>query len=123
MVNFDPTPEQEALREMVHKFSANEIRPRAAGLRESWRRKAEAGMAHTGLDLGLASEGSFWPHRAFPWLAVNTEWLTFVDHRAGLVITETLVTPRTNFDRKVVAVTDGRGRLLYNHPLPYLDSG
>lgn len=30
MVNFDPTPEQEALREMVRKFSANEIRPRAA---------------------------------------------------------------------------------------------
>lgn len=30
MVNFDPTPEQEALREMVHKFAANEIRPRAA---------------------------------------------------------------------------------------------
>jgi acyl-CoA dehydrogenase len=30
VVNFDPTPEQEALREMVHKFAANEIRPRAA---------------------------------------------------------------------------------------------
>ncbi|HEX9850837.1 MAG TPA: acyl-CoA dehydrogenase family protein [Candidatus Deferrimicrobium sp.] len=30
MVNFDPTPEQEALRELGHKFSANEIRPRAA---------------------------------------------------------------------------------------------
>jgi acyl-CoA dehydrogenase len=29
VVNFDPTPEQEALREMVHKFAANEIRPRA----------------------------------------------------------------------------------------------
>ena len=30
MVGFDPTPEQEALREMTHKFAANEIRPRAA---------------------------------------------------------------------------------------------
>ena len=30
MVNFDPTPEQVALREMVHRFAANEIRPRAA---------------------------------------------------------------------------------------------
>ena len=29
-MNFDPTPEQEALREMAHKFSANEIRPRAS---------------------------------------------------------------------------------------------
>jgi len=32
MVNFDPTPEQEALREMAHKFAANEIRPRAGGV-------------------------------------------------------------------------------------------
>ena len=30
MLGFDPTPEQEALREMAHKFAANEIRPRAA---------------------------------------------------------------------------------------------
>jgi len=30
MVGFDPTPEQVALREMVHRFAANEIRPRAA---------------------------------------------------------------------------------------------
>ena len=29
MVNFDPTPEQEALREMARKFAANEIRPHA----------------------------------------------------------------------------------------------
>jgi len=26
-------------------------------------------------------------------------------------------------EMQLVAVTDGRGRLLYNHPLPYLDSG
>jgi len=24
---------------------------------------------------------------------------------------------------RLVAITDGDGRLLYNHPLPYLDSG
>src|SRR3989304_552524 len=30
MLGFDPTPEQEALREMAHKFAVNEIRPRAA---------------------------------------------------------------------------------------------
>jgi acyl-CoA dehydrogenase len=29
MIGFDPTPEQEALREMSHKFAANEIRPHA----------------------------------------------------------------------------------------------
>jgi len=26
-------------------------------------------------------------------------------------------------EMNLVAITDGRGRLLYNHPLPYLDSG
>jgi len=30
MLGFDPTPEQEALREMARKFAANEIRPKAA---------------------------------------------------------------------------------------------
>jgi len=30
MIGFDPTPQQEALREMSHKFAATEIRPRAA---------------------------------------------------------------------------------------------
>jgi acyl-CoA dehydrogenase len=30
VVNFDPTPEQDALREMARKFAANEIRPHAA---------------------------------------------------------------------------------------------
>ncbi len=82
-------------------------RPRPADAPETCRRKAEAGMAHTGLDLGLASEGSFGPHPALPWLVVNTEWLTFVDRRAGLVITEALVAPRTNFDQRVVTAADG----------------
>ena len=26
-------------------------------------------------------------------------------------------------DLHLVAITDGAGRVLYNHPLPYLDSG
>ena len=82
-------------------------RPRPADAPETCRRKAEAGMAHTGLDLGLASEGCVGPHPALPWLAVNTEWLTFIDRRAGLVITESLVAPRTNFDQRVVAPADG----------------
>ncbi|KAF0652795.1 hypothetical protein L107_11605 [Cyanobium sp. Copco_Reservoir_LC18] len=82
-------------------------RPRPADAPETCRRKAEAGMAHTGLDLGLASEGSVGPHPALPWLAVNTEWLTFVDRRTGLVITEALMAPRTNFDQRVVAPSEG----------------
>ncbi len=51
MVGFDPTPEQEALREMVHKFAANEIRPRAA----EWDRDAvfPLELFRKAFDLGL----------------------------------------------------------------------
>ncbi|MBM5822183.1 MAG: hypothetical protein FJ082_06925 [Cyanobacteria bacterium K_Offshore_surface_m2_011] len=81
-------------------------RPRPADALETCRRKAEAGMDDTGLDLGLASEGSFGSHPALPWLTVGTEWLTFVDRRDGLLIAESLVAPRTNFDRRRVSLGD-----------------
>ncbi|WP_254948968.1 DUF6671 family protein [Cyanobium sp. N.Huapi 1H5] len=81
-------------------------RPRPADALETCRRKAEAGMDDTGLDLGLASEGSFGSHPALPWLTVGTEWLTFVDRRDGLLIAESLVAPRTNFDRRRVSPQD-----------------
>lgn len=81
-------------------------RPRPAAARETCRRKAEAGMVHTGLDLGLASEGSFGPHPALPWLTVGTEWLTFLDRTSGLVIADHLMAPRTNFDRRLVSPRD-----------------
>jgi len=81
-------------------------RPRPADALETCRRKAQAGMDHTGLDLGLASEGSFGAHPAFPWLTAGTEWLTFVDRRSGLVIAESLLAARTNFDHRVVSPDD-----------------
>lgn len=81
-------------------FSGERSRP--ADAKQTCRQKAEAGMDHTGLDLGLASEGSFGPHPSVPWLAVNQEWLTFVDRRAGLVIADSLLADRTNFDHRVV---------------------
>lgn len=82
-------------------FSGERSRPADAG--QTCRQKAEAGRDHTGLDLGLASEGRFGPHPSFPWLAVNLEWLTFVDRRAGLVIADNLLADRTNFNHRVVA--------------------
>ena len=53
MVNFDPTPEQEALREMAHKFAANEIRPRAT----EWDRDGvfPLELFRKAFDLGLMS--------------------------------------------------------------------
>ncbi len=81
-------------------------RPRPADALETCRCKAEAGMDDTGLDLGLASEGSFGPHPALPWLTVGTEWMTLVDRRDGRLIAESLVAPRTNFDRRRVSPGD-----------------
>ncbi|APD49320.1 hypothetical protein KQ302_12890 [Synechococcus sp. CS-602] len=73
-------------------------RPRLSDAETTCRLKAEAGMAETGLDLGLASEGSFGPHPALPFLPLAMEWMAWVDRAQGLVITEQLVGCRTNFD-------------------------
>jgi hypothetical protein len=59
--------------------------------------KAEAALEALGLDLGIASEGSFGPHPAMPMLPVGQEWITFVDRRDGLVISEQLISRSTNF--------------------------
>ena len=76
--------------------------PRPAGPEHTCRLKAEAGMAETGLSLGLASEGSFGPHPFVPLLPVGEEWMTFVDRDNGLVIREHLLARRTNFSHRRV---------------------
>jgi hypothetical protein len=64
-----------------------EVHPR------SWRRtrSSAAGrvVAHgrsTEVTLGLASEGSFGPHPAVPWITVDREIVVLVDDRRGLVV-------------------------------------
>lgn len=71
--------------------------PRTAGMRETARRKAWAGIAATGLPLGLASEGSFGPHPAIPFIACGCETLAFIDAERGLEIVEERMSERTNF--------------------------
>lgn len=61
------------------------------------RQKAEAALEALGLDLGIASEGSFGPHPAVPLLPVGHEWMTFVDRSEGLVISEQLMSRSTNY--------------------------
>jgi hypothetical protein len=78
-------------------------RPRLQDAETTCRLKAEAGMAATGLDLGLASEGSFGPHPALPFLPLATEWMTWVDRPGNLVINERLSGCRTNFDQCTAA--------------------
>ncbi len=58
--------------------------PRAGDQLEAARRKARTAMAESGLDLGLASEGSFGPHPALPWLAANLELVVLIDGATGI---------------------------------------
>jgi hypothetical protein len=54
-------------------------------------------MDALGLDLGLASEGAFGPHPVVPFLPIGREWLTFVDRRHQLTISEYAISRRTNY--------------------------
>jgi hypothetical protein len=56
---------------------------RAGDQLEAARAKALAAMDLLGTDLGLASEGSFGPHPAAPWIQGNLELLLLVDRRDG----------------------------------------
>jgi hypothetical protein len=70
---------------------------------ESALAKARAGMAAAGLDLGLASEGSFGPHPWLPFGAGGVETLAFIDAQRGLELTLSSVSRRTNFAHLAVA--------------------
>lgn len=71
--------------------------PRAGTQLEAARRKALAAMELTGADLGLASEGSFGPHPAVPWLSANAELVVLVDWANDLEIVGHHVTTETRF--------------------------
>ena len=69
--------------------------------------KARAGMAASGLPLGLASEGSFGPHPWLPFGAGGVETLAFIDATRGLELTLSAMSRRTNFaQQEVRAGTD-----------------
>lgn len=63
------------------------------------RRKALLGLEQTGLTLGLASEGSFGPHPAAPFLAVGRELLLLLDRENGLEVVEHRLELRTNYSQ------------------------
>lgn len=77
--------------------------PRIGTMREAAERKARAAIETTGLPLGLASEGSFGPHPAMPFVSAATEFLVFVDAERDLVVAERLFTVSTNFAHAEVA--------------------
>jgi len=80
--------------------------PRAGSMHDAALAKARLGMRLTGINLGIASEGSFGPHPAIPFIAAARELLTLIDEERNIIITEHVMTERTNFDHIVVAPDD-----------------
>ncbi len=70
--------------------------PRIGTMRDVAVRKARLGMRASRLPIGIASEGSFGPHPAIPFLHVGMELMVFVDDERDLVISESLVAEQTN---------------------------
>jgi len=66
------------------------------------RHKAKAALAITGLDLAIASEGSFFPHPSFPIIAANREILLLIDRANNLEIIGELFSTDTNFEHRLV---------------------
>ncbi|MGF1525433.1 MAG: DUF6671 family protein [Candidatus Competibacterales bacterium] len=59
--------------------------------------KARAGMAASGLPLGLASEGSYGPHPSMPFIPAGIELLVWVDDERPMVLTEHVIDEQTNY--------------------------
>ncbi|RUR24287.1 DUF6671 family protein [Legionella qingyii] len=59
--------------------------------------KARRAAEHYGYELAIASEGSFGPHPAFPFIASDHEIMVFLDRKNNWVITEQYTTPKTNY--------------------------
>ncbi|HWO95752.1 MAG TPA: DUF6671 family protein [Bacillus sp. (in: firmicutes)] len=70
-------------------------------------------MGELGLPLGIASEGSFGPHRYLPWVAEDHEILLWVDEERGIEVIEHEVSVETNFDAKAISS--------FNDPKDFLD--
>lgn len=81
-------------------------------------RKARAGMARSGLPIGIASEGSFSPHPLIGVLPAGIELMVLVDDERGLVVSESLVSFATNFDRLKVTPRDALGAFLARAKFP-----
>lgn len=65
--------------------------------------KAKIFSSDSGHNLVLASEGSFGPHPHVPWVACNEELMVFWDAKQELLISESVVSMKTNYASEVVS--------------------
>jgi hypothetical protein len=76
---------------------------RALSPLEAAREKCRMAMDLTGVDLALASEGSFGPHPAIPFVPADEEVLLLLDRRHGLEVAARVCSPHTNYSGARVA--------------------
>lgn len=69
---------------------------------EAARQKAIVGMEITGHAIGIASEGSFGPHPAMPFLPSNREIVLLIDRENDLEVIGEAISTETNFSHKQV---------------------
>lgn len=69
---------------------------------ETARKKARAAMNQTGIDIGIASEGSFGNHPDSPFLPYNMEYVVLIDDRNNLEIVGSYGTSKTNMSGRSV---------------------
>lgn len=75
---------------------------RVAGPLEALRLKAERAIQLTGVDLAIASEGSFGPHPTAFFVPAGEELMLFVDKQNGIEILAKSISTETNFGSAVV---------------------
>ncbi len=73
---------------------------------EAARKKAIAAIEQTGLDLAIASEGSFAPHPAFPMLSCDRELVVLIDSLNDLEVIGESISTETNFNHCSVSNFD-----------------
>ncbi len=67
------------------------------------RQKCELAMNKTGVDIGIASEGSFGPHPFIPFIACDHEILYFIDRDRGFHLYQSLFSSKTNYYTEAIS--------------------
>jgi hypothetical protein len=60
--------------------------------------KAKTAAENYDYDLSIASEGSFGPHPAFPFIPIDNEIMVFIDRKNNWIIAEEITSSKTNYD-------------------------
>ncbi len=68
--------------------------------------KCRLGLNLSGLDLGVATEGSFGPHPSLPWMAAHEEWMVLLDEKNDLTISKRKWSINTNFNQAKISSED-----------------